>query len=548
MKWQSFLDSARSDMDSQYLVGAHKGDAVGRYILRLRLIFLTPIILTLSLAVVIIISIIYFHEHQSLEGDVLQLRSTVSSLYQHSIQDKSIALQSVLDVLQRDRELVSALKNKDRILLLQRSSSIYEDIHRHYGITHFYFTTPERINLLRVHKPDKFGDVINRETTLSAQHTGANSYGIELGPLGTLTLRYVQPWYDEVSKKIIGFVELGMEVDQTVESMRELFGLDIFVLIKKEYLEKNGWEDGMRTFGKMPEWERYPSVVISMHGQQTIPENISSIIREMDFSINADVLNIELDGRNQHAIFYPLEDVSTRSVGMLVMLLDSAGLRDSAQHTIFIGSTALIVSAMIMMTFFYWLVGRIGERMACNELQLHKMATHDGLTGLFNYRQFERMLQDLVAIQKRYIRPVSLLMIDIDYFKSVNDKYGHLVGDKVLKEVARCLQSQAREMDRVCRYGGEEFAVLLPETDSLSAACFAERLCDVVEHTVFDIDDTVSVSVTISIGLASCPEHAETAQELISASDKALYLAKQTGRNRVCNYNNIPKQSKTLAS
>jgi hypothetical protein len=154
-----------------------------------------------------------------------------------------------MDVLKTDQELASALSNHDRTRLLQRTMSIYRDINRHYGVTHFYFSDPDRVNLLRVHNPEKFGDIINRQTTLIAQKSGADAYGVELGPLGTLTLRYVHPWYDEKTVQLLGFVELGMEVDQTFDVVRDLFGLDLFLLINKNCLKQVGWEEGMRTFG-----------------------------------------------------------------------------------------------------------------------------------------------------------------------------------------------------------------------------------------------------------------------------------------------------------
>ncbi|NOR51540.1 MAG: hypothetical protein GQ470_02875, partial [Gammaproteobacteria bacterium] len=254
------------------------------YIARLRFQFLTPIIVTLSFAVMVIIATVYFHEHQTIDSDVVQLQSTASSLYQNSTQQNAKALQTVMDVLKTDRELISALAKRDRQRLLQRSASLYEDINRHYGVTHFYFTGPDRVNLLRVHKPEKYGDTIIRQTTLTAQQGRIDAYGVELGPLGTLTLRYVQPWYEAQTRELLGFVELGMEVDQTVDSIRDLFGLDIFVLINKQYLDQSGWEEGMRTFGRLPDWDRFPQMVVSMHGMQLLPESLSARIRETDFS------------------------------------------------------------------------------------------------------------------------------------------------------------------------------------------------------------------------------------------------------------------------
>ena len=510
-----------------------------RYITRLRVQFLTPIAITLSFSVMVIIAIVYFHERQTIDTDVIQLQSTANSLYQNSIQQNAKALQTVMDVLKTDRELVSALAKRDRQRLLQRSASIYQDIHRHYGLTHFYFSGPDRVNLLRVHKPEKYGDTINRQTTLTAQRGGTDAYGVELGPLGTLTLRYVQPWYEEQTQELLGFVELGMEVDQTIDSIRQLFGIDVVVLINKQYLDQSGWEDGMRTFGRAPDWERFPQVVVSMHGVQVVPEVLSALIRKTDFSNHKSTFKVQFGQANQYAIFQPLQDVTGRAVGAMVMLVDTSILNKHVRESVIVGSVSVVVAAIILILFFYWFVGRIGERMAHNEWKLQQMATRDGLTGLFNRRQFNLMLEDSFARHTRYDRPVSLLMIDIDHFKQVNDTYGHPAGDVVLVELGKRLTLQAREIDRVCRYGGEEFVVLLPETDSAGAQVIAQRLCEAMADEQWDLGDGTQISVTVSIGVASCPDHVGTSQALLTAADKALYAAKESGRNRVYNYGDI---------
>lgn len=528
---------ATTEINSQSADNAN--EKIKRYIIRLRFKFLTPIIITLSFAVMVIISIVYFHEYQTIDSDVIQLQSTASSLYQNSIQQNSRALQTVMDVLKTDRELSSALAQKDRKRLLQRSASLYADINRHYGVTHFYFSDTQRVNLLRVHKPEKYGDIIVRQTTLTAQKSGIDAYGVELGPLGTMTLRYVQPWYEEQTQELLGFVELGMEVDQTFNAIRDLFGVELFLLIRKKYLERSGWEEGMRTFGRLPDWERFPQVVISMHGKQLLPEALSARIQNIDFYRNINMFKTQLELESQYAIFQSLEDVSGQAIGVMVMLFDTSRLTRQVRQSVFIGSVSVIIAAAILILFFYWFVGRIGLRMAQNELQLQQMATHDALTGLNNRRYFDRLLEDSISLTKRYGRPVSLLMIDIDHFKKVNDQYGHPVGDAVLVELGQRLTDQARINDRVCRYGGEEFSVLLPETDAKSALEIARRICRVMENEVWDVSKNIQIGITVSIGVASLPSDVNTSQKLVTAADKALYAAKQAGRNRVCSYADI---------
>ena len=176
-----------------------------------------------------------------------------------------------------------------------------------------------------------------------------------------------------------------------------------------------------------------------------------------------------------------------------------------------------------------------------DQAALDQLATRDGLTGLYNHRAFYALLRDELARAKRFQRPVSLLLLDIDHFKRVNDTHGHLAGDAVLRGLGELLGREVRATDRVCRYGGEESTVILPETDLAAAARFAERLRAAVEAQPFDVDAGVPLRMTVSIGVASWPAHADNAQALVAAADAAMYAAKEGGRNRVVRYEPAPQ-------
>ena len=159
-------------------------------------------------------------------------------------------------------------------------------------------------------------------------------------------------------------------------------------------------------------------------------------------------------------------------------------------------------------------------------------ATLDALTNLNNRRQFEVRLKQEIATTKRQKNPLCAMMIDIDFFKKVNDTYGHASGDTVLRTVASVIKQHLRESDIPSRYGGEEFAVLLPYTHIDEAQIVGERLRKAVEATPVTIDKK-TINVTISMGLAEFNTE-ETGEELFERADKALYAAKENGRNRVC--------------
>jgi diguanylate cyclase (GGDEF)-like protein len=165
--------------------------------------------------------------------------------------------------------------------------------------------------------------------------------------------------------------------------------------------------------------------------------------------------------------------------------------------------------------------------------RLELLSITDGLTRLHNHRHFQDELNRAFEESARYERPLSLAMIDIDFFKKINDTYGHAVGDEVLKCVSRLFRESIRSTDLAARYGGEEFAVMMPETDLGDAIAFAEKIRVLIEATSISTQ-AGPVSATVSIGVASVPQaRVHQPQELVIAADKALYRAKKGGRNQV---------------
>ncbi len=163
--------------------------------------------------------------------------------------------------------------------------------------------------------------------------------------------------------------------------------------------------------------------------------------------------------------------------------------------------------------------------------QMEKMATTDGLTGLLNHRTFQSKADEVMAQSKRYGRKASFILTDIDHFKSVNDTYGHPIGDLVLKGVSKIIRDKARDTDIVARYGGEEFVIVMPETDAKGALIIAERIREAVQAEVFQTE-MGPLKVTMSLGIATHPENAADKKSLIDLADQCLYFAKRNGRNQ----------------
>ena len=172
------------------------------------------------------------------------------------------------------------------------------------------------------------------------------------------------------------------------------------------------------------------------------------------------------------------------------------------------------------------------ELMESNK-RLEMLSITDGLTKLYNHRYLQDELARAFEESHRYQRPLSLAIVDLDFFKKVNDTYGHAVGDEVLKAISRLFQDSIRSADLAARYGGEEFAVMMPETDLDDAVVFAEKIRSLLESTQIETQ-AGPIRATVSIGVSAVPHsRIHTPKELIVSADRALYRAKKSGRNQV---------------
>ncbi|MBI4510701.1 MAG: GGDEF domain-containing protein [Deltaproteobacteria bacterium] len=165
--------------------------------------------------------------------------------------------------------------------------------------------------------------------------------------------------------------------------------------------------------------------------------------------------------------------------------------------------------------------------------EIYRLTTIDGLTQVYNKRYFLEVLGREMSRAHRYRRDLSLILFDIDHFKKINDTHGHLAGDYVLKRLAQVIKAKIRREDIISRYGGEEFAIVLPEISGENAMVTAEKIRKIVERTSFKFEDS-KISVTVSIGVRSLTSGARDPMEFIRQADENLYEAKTRGRNQVC--------------
>jgi len=215
-------------------------------------------------------------------------------------------------------------------------------------------------------------------------------------------------------------------------------------------------------------------------------------------------------------LVYPVQEQGS-AVGTITLLSEEEGLYNKE----------MVEDLKLMFNMF-----DIAFLNAKNYKKMEEMATTDGLTGLVNHRSFQEKLSDYIARSKRYNKKVAVILSDIDHFKSVNDTYGHPMGDEVLRQVSKVLQKNVRDVDLVARYGGEEFVIVIEETSKAEVYALANRIREEIKALRFSSNQT-EFNVTISMGFALFPDSGDNKQKIIDLSDKALYYSKKNGRDQV---------------
>jgi PAS domain S-box-containing protein len=285
-------------------------------------------------------------------------------------------LKGFISLLQKDNDLREAWLAKDRKALLKFSLSIFDNIRQQHKITHFYFHDLDSICFLRVHNPLKHGDYIDRFTMHSAVRDGQTAYGIELGPLGTFTLRVVYPW--QIDGKLVGYIELGEEIEHITSELKETLDVELCLIINKSYLARDKWEEGMKMLGRQPLWNQFPDFVISGSTFAKLPPALSKYVKELSSCNDKEHLSraLKLTSNNRHyqGRFLPLIDANGRDIGCLVVHADITEEVSGLKIFSVILTLSCITVIFLLLGFFYFYIGEIENKLvnSYNNLQASK--------------------------------------------------------------------------------------------------------------------------------------------------------------------------------
>ena len=302
-------------------------------------------------------ALLWQQQRHRLDDAVAAEAAVVSREFHVDLENQAAGLAMALPAIAADATVQKALIEGDADRLLAAWQPVFETLNRENHLTHFYFFDKNRVCLLRVHKPEKRGDLINRFTALEAERTGKTASGIELGPLGTLTLRVVQPVF--AGSTPIGYVEWGKEIEEVIQA-RQTPGLELAVAIRKKHLNRQTWEEGMRLLNREADWDRLPYSVVIYASQGRLPEAFAPLADHDAAGIPHRETNREIafDGKEWRTFAIPLLDAGGQEVGDLLIMFDITAENEAFTHLLVLGGTVGGVLLTLLLGFILVLLRR----------------------------------------------------------------------------------------------------------------------------------------------------------------------------------------------
>ncbi len=271
-----------------------------------------------------------------------------SSKLAHALDDQGRALKTLLSILYEDEQLRAGLASRNRDWLYAAFIDTFHQLCAEYEITHLYFHLPDRTNLVRLHKRARYGDVIDRHTLLAAEASGEAVAGLELGPIGTLTLRAVQPIF--VAGYLIGYLELGKEIEDVLIKVHQNPETELAVTIRKALLDQEGWEQGMRMLGRDFDWDSTPHCALVYTSVTPFPEQFQRCLDLADEGLR-DSTEVEFNDRTWRVLASPLPDVAGTIVGRLLIAHDVSELKRRFQMQAILTTSAAVVLLSALLGF-----------------------------------------------------------------------------------------------------------------------------------------------------------------------------------------------------
>jgi len=402
-----------------------------------------------------------------------------------------------------------------------------------YGIRQLHFHLPGSISFLRFHRPKKYGDSL---VGIRATIDYVNKYKIPITAFEEGRIfngfRNVYPIFQ--GQKFVGTVEISFSFNALQDFLLKTDSTSYLFLIKQKVVAKKVWDSEKKNY-MQSQFQGFD------FDKATLDNTMQMRLNKM-YAINKAIaphVNQKLAQGNSFSLYFHEKDIYN-DAPIIITFISIANLNDKTVAyivnyqfadvlTILIKNADMVFISLSLLLFLLSVIIFI---YMCNEQKrrkkIYENATHDALTGLYNRYAINSFFKHKIDEAKRYNKPLSIIFCDIDFFKKINDTYGHDIGDYVLKNIATILKNHLRSSDISARWGGEEFLVFLPETPLHEAQKIAQKLRKIIEDSLFSSVETV----TCSFGVTELRKE-EDADSFLKRVDELLYRAKENGRNRV---------------
>jgi two-component system sensor histidine kinase/response regulator len=345
-----------------------RADAFPKPVLR-RL--LPPLAVTVILLMAGAGALLWQQHQQRIVGNITDSVAEVNRALQVDVAIQAGGLSMALQPIAANAMVQKALREGDAGRLLAAWRPVFETLRRESNVTHLYFLDKNRVCLLRVHTPERRGDIINRFTALEAERTGKTASGVELGPLGTFTLRVVQPVFE--NDALVGYVELGKEIEDLLRG-RLTPGLDLAVIIRKELLNRQSWEEGMRMLGREADWDRLARSVVIFSSRGRLADAFASWVDRFagKRAPGEEDREISFDGKDWLISATPLQDASGKEVGDLLVMHNITVEKAAFGRLMALGGTAGAVLLALLLGFIYVLLRRTDRNILAQQAELRE--------------------------------------------------------------------------------------------------------------------------------------------------------------------------------
>lgn len=456
---------------------------------RIKARFIGPFALMLAFVMCVFAIAIYSIETRIRDRDLVERSAAVVNLFAQKIDKDTNKMMATLRAMMINQEMGDAFRQSDRGALAQQGGELFHSLNAEHKITHLYFIRPDLVSLYRFHSPAVFGDEIQRVTLQQAREEQKTSHGLELGPMGTLTLRLVTPWRQD--GELLGYLEIGEEIEHLLDEIRLSLAIDLLVLVDKHYLTPEQWRQGLDLMQRSGDWERFGTHAVLAQTAEQLPAALDErLLQQLLAGGSAEIRD---RGRSIHLASVPINDAGKRHLGDLVVMRDITALESTFQWSMIAVILISLLAAGGVLGGFYLALDRVERDYRRQHDLEHQLLRLDS--------EHRRILQ----LEK--LSAVGTMVGGIAH--QLNNPLVGVVNMAQLAEREADDPARTRELLREIRSAGEDCRAFVKRMLAFSkVSCFESKptpMADLIEDTVLLFRQAESRHLPVEVKLPEVP-------------------------------------------